>query len=87
MPQIKEIKVTLTDGSDLVFQPKHEGLIKIMKGVHKEPIGMMSHSYPNGNEALIIVCAPEGVREFFKEGYDIEYWITEELNKAQFKLN
>lgn len=81
MPNIKQISLILADDSELIFEPKHPGLIKIMRGISKSINGFQLESAPNGKEALIIVCAPDGVLKFFDPKGDIEYWLTEELNK------
>jgi len=81
MKNIVEITVKLADGTDLTFQPKYNPIIKIMRGVRKEPNGFMSQRSLNDKEALIIVCAPPEVQNFFNDKGDIHYWIEEELNK------
>jgi hypothetical protein len=81
MSKIKEIKITLIDGDELTFNPKHEGLIKWIRGVNEKPKGFMIERIPSDKEALIIVCGPQEIRNFFSDDSDVHYWIEQELNK------
>ena len=82
MSEIKEIKITLAEGSELVFNPKEHGIIKVMKGVEESSIDGFSERSYNGKEVLIIVCGPQEVRRLFNDDGDIHFWIEQKINET-----
>jgi hypothetical protein len=76
-----KITVTLSDGSELVFNTKHQTTIKILKGTMDINNGNFREKIHNGREAIIIVNAPEEVHRLFRDDGDVMFYIEQELNK------
>lgn len=78
---VAEISVKLTNGEVLIFQPKYNPMIKILRGISETQCDNFVERNLNGKEALIIVSAPEEIRKFFSDEGDLMFLIKQELNQ------
>jgi hypothetical protein len=78
---VTEITLTLADGGNLKFQPKHKTLVKILRGTMEINEGNFINKVLNNKEAIVIINAPEEVLELFGNERDIWKFIEERLNK------
>ena len=71
MGRVKKITLTMEDGEDLEFFPSFDSYLSITKG-HREKktangiisgIEMFPEVEPNGNEVLLLVCAPSHIKQ------------------------
>jgi len=78
---VMKITLTLSDGDTLEFIPKHQTIIKVLRGIMTTNFNNFVNKAPNGKEALMIVSAPENVLWHFNDNSDCMSYIQEDLNK------
>jgi hypothetical protein len=62
---IKKITIELNDGTELAFEPHFDASITERRGTMRVHINspFIPDIMPNGRETLVIVCAPDHIRE------------------------
>ena len=66
MGKLSKVTLTMEDGEDIIFLPKFESYLSITKGYRDKIVdipNMFPEKEPNGNEVMLIVCAPAAIKD------------------------
>ncbi len=77
---VTEIIIKLADGNDLTFPVKYNPLVRVIRGTKEKNVNNMVEFSLSGEEAMIIVAAPNEIKRLFESDSDISKLIEHELN-------